>query len=475
MDLQALLNFEPETRTVVTTVWALHVVALAVWIILQKRSPLSSLSWILSLAALPVLGLVIYFFLGPQKIRRQRRRRMRLRQLHRGGARRDSRYGAALPRRKERLGRLIETANGMPISSASSVSLLADGGAAFDAILTAIAEARHHVHVEYYIFEPDRIGTRLRDALIERAGAGVQVRLLVDAVGSPKLSRRFLRPLLAAGVEFARFHPFRLSPLRPLLNLRNHRKIVVVDGRIGFTGGINISDVQFAVGRNSFHDLHVRIEGPAVGWLQAVFAEDWHYTRRQPLPETDLYPEMASGSVPTQVISSGPDGLYETIHQAHLQAIWDARERVWLATAYFVPSEAALSALIAAAMRGVEVRILVTRISDSRIVTYAGRSYYDELMQAGVRIYEYRPRILHSKALLVDDDCVLLGSANFDQRSFRLNFEVGLAFYDRRAAALLEHQLESDFSQSQRLTFPRQIGSLRRFGEASARLLSPLL
>jgi cardiolipin synthase A/B len=456
--------------------WAAHVMALAVWIVLQKRSPLSTLAWVLSLAALPVLGLLLYFVLGPQKIRRQRLRRQRLRQLHRSGAVPDRHAEEGLPRRKQRLGRLIESATGAPISSAQTLSLLVGGAATIEALHAAVASAREHIHLEYYILDPDRSGTRLRDALIERARAGVRVRLLVDAVGSSRLSRRFLAPLRAAGAEVARFHPFRLAPLRPLLNMRNHRKIVVIDGRIGFTGGINICDNQDArLDRRAFHDLHICIEGPAVGWLQSIFAEDWHYACRQPLPEADLYPALKAGPVPVQVFASGPDGLWEPIHRAHLQAIDDARERVWLATAYFVPSEPALYALTSAALRGVDVRLLVGRRGDSRVVTYAARSYFDELLEAGVRIYQYQPSVLHSKAMLVDDDCVLVGSANFDNRSFRLNFEACVALYDRGAAALLEHQFEVDFSHSHRVTRPRRPGPLRRLGEAAARLLSPLL
>jgi cardiolipin synthase A/B len=456
--------------------WGVHIVALAVWIVLQKRSPLSTLAWVLSLAALPVLGFIVYFFLGPQKIRRQRLRRQRLRRLHVAGAQRDPLAEEGLPRRKQRLGRLIEATTGAPVSSAGAVSLLAGGAATFEALLAAIAAAREHIHLEYYIFEPDATGRRFREALVERARAGVGVRLLVDAVGSSRLSRRFLAPLRAAGADVAFFHPFRLAPLRPLLNLRNHRKIVVIDGRIGFTGGINVCDNQDErLDRNAFHDLHVCIEGPAVGWLQAVFAEDWHYSRRQPLPERDLYPALPHGSVATQVFASGPEGVWEAIHRAHLQAMDDARERIWLTSAYFVPSEPALFALTSAALRGVDVRILVPRRSDSRVVAYAGRSYYDELLDAGVRIYEYRPTVLHSKSLLVDGDCVLLGSANFDSRSFRLNFEVCVAFYDPGVAALLEHQFEVDLSQSQRVTRPRRVGLLQRLGEAAARLLSPLL
>lgn len=456
--------------------WALYLIALGVWIVLQKRSPLSTLAWILTLAALPVLGFLIYFYLGPQKIKRQRLRRARLRHLHRCQAQGDPALAATLPRRKQGLSRLVEAATGAPVSNAAKVELLVGGTQTFDAIVAAIAAARRHVHLEYYIFEPDAVGVRLRDILAARARDGVKVRLLLDAVGSARVSWRFLAPLRRAGAEIVFFHPFRLATLRPLLNLRTHRKIAVIDGTVGFVGGVNISAEQDARLRSTaWHDLHLRLEGLAVGWLQAVFAEDWHYARRRPLAESELYPDAPAGRNPVQIIASGPDSDSEAIHRAFLQAIADARSRVWLATPYFVPGEAALYALSNAALRGIDVRLLLPARSDSRLVGLAARSYYDELQLYGVRIYEYQPAAMHAKAMLVDDDCALIGTANFDLRSFRLNFEVAVAVYDREFAATLAHQFELDFGQSRRVSRSRPLGLPARMAEAFARLLSPLL
>lgn len=456
--------------------WAAYLLVLSSWIVLQKRPPLSTLSWILSLAALPLLGFVIYFFLGPQKVRRQRVRRQRLRRLHHCSARGDPAAAAALPRRKRGLGALVEKATGAPVSTLQSVTLLSSGSEAFDALLEAIAAAREHVHLEYYIIEPDAAGDRLAAALIDKARSGVQVRLLIDAIGSANLGRRWLRPLREAGIRVARFHPFRAAALRPLLNFRTHRKIVVIDGRIGFTGGMNICAQQDARYCDSaWHDLHVRMEGEAVGWLQALFAEDWLYARGQTLPENALYPEQAPGPVTAQIVASGPDSDSEAIHRAFLQAIHDARERVWLVTPYFVPGEATLYALSNAALRGVDVRLLLPAHSDSRFVQAAGRSYYDELLGRGVQIHEYQPSVLHAKALLVDDDCAFVGTANFDQRSFRLNFEVALACYDRGFAATLAAQMERDRAQSLRIVQPRPLSGAQRLAEAVARLFSPVL
>jgi cardiolipin synthase len=255
-----------------------------------------------------------------------------------------------------------------------------------------------------------------------------------------------------------------------------HRKIAVIDGCIGFTGGINITEEEHeGLNAKAFHDLHLRLEGPAVGWLQTLFVEDWVYASKRPLPEAGLYPSQATGTIAAQIVGSGPEGLWEPIHRLHLHAIADARERVWLATPYFIPSEAALFALSNAALRGVDVRIMVPRHSDSMLVTFAARSYFDELLEAGVRIYEYQPSVLHSKSLLVDSDCAVIGSANFDHRSFRLNFEVCAALYDENLADQLALQFERDLSRSRRVARPRTPDPLRRLAEASARLLSPLL
>ena len=377
---------------------------------------------------------------------------------------------------------MIQAACGIAPSSAHRVELLASGGATLEALLREVTQARRHIHLEYYSFEPDHTGTRLLQALTERARAGVQVRLLVDAIGSARLLSRHGRALLdelrAAGGELAVFHPRRLDRLRPLVNLRTHRKIVVVDGHAGFVGGINLTDDENEQVRphDAYRDTHLLIRGGAVRWLQYVFLKDWHYAEgRPPGHDAHLLPEQPPGSLPVQIVASGPDTDMEGVHRAMIDALHLARQRIWLATPYFVPTEAALTALTNAALRGVQVKLMVPERSDSRIVTAAARSYYDELQAAGVLVFEYRGRVLHAKTLVVDEDYGMVGSANFDNRSFRLNFEVAAVVFDASFNGQLAAMFQADLSHCQLVPTHRHAPPLQRLFEAVARLGSPLL
>lgn len=463
----ALLDLH-DIRWILGVGWAIYIVGLGGWIVLQKREPVATLSWLFGLALLPYLGFIVYWWLGPQRIKRHRLRRQRSRTSHPSGNANDARE----------LSRLGTATTGLPPTTAHDVRMLVDGAAKYDALLADIAQARTSIDMEYYIFSPDRTGTAVRDALIERARAGVKVRLLLDAVGSGKCKRRFLQPLVEAGGEFAWFHPMRFGRIwsRPWLNMRTHRKIVVIDGHVCYTGGINVTDEENESLRpDAYRDVHMRLVGDVARSLQVLFVEDWSYATGQP-PVLPPPRPVEGGAHAVQVLSSGPDSPWEAIHRMHVAAIHAARRRVWLTTPYFVPGEAAMMALTAAALAGLDVRLLVPRMSDSRVVTFAARSYFDDLLAAGVRVYEYGPRMLHSKTLLVDDHMVMVGTANFDHRSFRLNFEVSLAFDDAQVASELERTIETDLAHSPRVREdrPRPLWSVR-LPEALARLVSPIL
>jgi cardiolipin synthase A/B len=455
--------------------WLLYLVLLGGWIVLQKREPVATMSWLLGLALLPWVGFLIYHVFGPQKIRRHRLRRSRSRST----LPEDTTPG---DHEAAEIARMVRITTRMPMTTAGDVRLLVDGAAKYAELLRDIAAATRHVHLEYYIWNGDRTGAALRDALAERARAGVRVRLLIDAVGA-RASRRFFAPLLDAGGELAWFHPTRFGRVwkRPWANLRTHRKIVVIDGRVAYTGGMNVCDIQDeTLEQAAYRDLHLRLEGRAVRSLQLVFVEDWAYAtgRRDFISDVvrDMPETPAEGPIHAQVLVSGPDSSWEAIHRAHVSAIHAAKRRVWLTTPYFVPGEAAMMALTSAALAGLDVRLLVPRMSDSRLVTLAARSYFGRLLVAGVKIYEYGPRMLHTKSLLVDDNLSIIGSANFDHRSFRLNFEVSMLFDDAGIASQLERVIEADLASAPRVRQGRKRPLLSaRLPEALARLCSPLL
>lgn len=463
----------------VTLAWLLYLVPLCAWIVLQKREPVATLSWLLSLALLPYVGYLIYFLLGPQRIKRHQLRRTRSRE----GVESYEVFASSDGNSAE-LPMLAQKTTGLPPATATSVQQLVDGCATYRAILDAIAQAENHIHLEYYIFNGDRTGQRILDALTVKAREGVKVRLLLDAVGSNRLKNRALRALIDAGGEHAWFHPTRFRPFtRPWLNLRTHRKIVVVDGRVAFTGGINITDDEDeSLCDDAFRDLHLRLEGEIVRSIQQVFVEDWVYAtgqQRKDFQGTRLWSASDAnvrGGIAVQALVSGPDSAWEPIHRAKVAAIHEAKRRVWLVTPYFVPGEAARMALTSAALGGLDVRLVVPKVSDSRLATLAARSYFDELLAAGVKVYEYGPRMMHSKALLCDGALAIVGSANFDHRSFRLNFEISMMFRDAGVAGTLAQWMEGEIAASEPVRLQRDRALWRhRLPEALARLMSPLL
>lgn len=459
--------------------WMAYLVLLGGWIVLQKREPVATLSWLLALAVLPYVGFLVYHLLGPRRIERQRLRRLRSRIDDR--ALRAALGDASDDHEALELARLVKAATGIGASSARDVRLLVDGACKYDAVIDDIRAARSLVHLEYYIYMPDRSGTALMEALIDAARRGVKVRLLMDALGAGAMKQRHVEALIAAGGQIAWFHPTRVWKFwaRPWVNLRTHRKIVVIDDHIGYTGGINITDDENERLRDdAYRDLHVRMEGDAVRSLQMVFAEDWVYATG----ERDVLSDIARcagpsapGTISTQIVISGPDSPWETIHRTYVHLIHGAKRRVWLVTPYFVPGEAARMALTSAALGGLDVRLLVPKDSDSRLVTLAARSYYDELLDAGVKIYEYGPRMLHTKAILIDDTTTMIGTANFDHRSFRLNFEVAVLLQDQAIAEAMARHVEGEFASAPRVSPARRRSFPSRLAEATARLLSPLL
>jgi cardiolipin synthase len=504
----------------------LHGMILSLFVILETRRPASTLAWILALLFIPFFGAFFYFLFGRRRFVKRRRhrattlthfdRRSRMERMQSDrevtelspfaleqlesrsqGIKPDTtpmelpplptapppvpEESTEVPHLHEFLINIARNNLHSSLAIHNHVDVLVDGDNTFNAMGEAIRNAKHHVHVLYYIFRKDATGTWLRDLLIERAKAGVEVRLVVDGIGSMELDDEFLQPLKEAGVEFAVFLPFRFQfrLRRSQVNFRNHRKIVIVDGWIGFTGGVNVGEEYR--GRSShgyWRDTHVRLEGPAVHELQHVFAEDWFYTTQRKIAGRDYFPLLEeNGEETVQIIPSGPDLPSLSIHHLFFVAITSARRYVWITTPYFVPDDSILLALQTAALRGVDVRLLVPFESDEGLVLHAGRSYYNELLEAGVRIFEYKKGILHAKTMVIDGTCGTIGSANMDIRSFHLNFELNAFLYSEKVAHSLETTFLEDLKHSQAVSLSSRLKRpvRQRLRESAARLLSPIL
>ena len=462
--------FWPHISWALALLWLVYVILLGSWILLQKREPIATLSWLLSLALLPFVGFLIYHFLGPTRIKRKNLQRMRAKSNLMPLIESNSTHNASA------LMKLSAGSSGFSPSSASDIELLVNGANTFNTLVQAFAEAKQHIHMEYYIFEPDQTGTRIRDALIAASKRGVQVRLLLDRLGSKNINEKFLLPLREAGVSIAFFHAFLFKHIwRPQINIRSHRKIVVIDGDIGFTGGINITDDENElIKSDAYVDLHFKIRGEVVRWLQLAFVQDWIYAGGAFDADADYWPNPVSGDIPAQVLAAGPDTPWEPIHRAKVFAINNAKKRVLLVTPYFVPSDAASMALSSAALRGIDVILIVPKKSDSKMVTLAARSYFEDLEKAGMRIFEY-PHMLHTKALLIDDDTVIVGSSNFDYRSFRLNFELSLLIEHQATANAMARILFEYVHLSKQVDSKAKVPFGERLAQAFARLFSPLL
>jgi cardiolipin synthase A/B len=462
--------------------------ALIPLVVIRRKEPSSTIAWILTLLFLPALGPVLFLLFGRDRVRWPAKRKRQADALVRGMV--AARTGEAaldlslapadLSDFEKRIFQVGALLTGGGASSGNHVDVLPDGRTVYDALASAIDQARHHVHAEFYLIRNDATGAWFRDKLAEAAKRGVEVRLLCDAYGCLGLGARWRRPLRRAGAKVGVFLPMRSLLLQPV-NLRNHRKIVVVDGRLAFSGGMNIGDEYRGEMRGVGHwrDTHFKIEGPAASGLQRVFLQDWFFATGEVLDPKPYFPDMAGapGKATVAIVPSGPDTRTEAIHRLFFAAISGASERVWITTPYFVPDPPMVVALQVAAMRGVDVKLILPSRSNHRVTFHAGRSYYEQLLEAGVHIHEYAPGMIHSKTMVVDGRIVLVGSANMDMRSFRLNFEVHALLHDERTARELEARFSADLAEAIPVTLgPWSERPWRwRVAEGAGRLVSPLL
>ncbi|MGO8992762.1 MAG: cardiolipin synthase [Polyangiaceae bacterium] len=467
-------------------------------VLLRRKEPGSTIAWILTLVFLPAIGAFLFVAFGSERVRVPARRKREHDAIVRAellahapgvvATPDDSAPLVALPVNGTELELSLfkvgaHLTHGRP-TSGNRVAPLFGGNEAYESIGAAIDAARHHVHAEYYLIRNDATGEWFKERLIAAAARGVEVRLLCDGYGCFSVHASYFRALKKAGVRIGTFLPMRTVLLQPV-NLRNHRKIVVVDGTVSFTGGLNIGDEYRGQmkGIGEWRDIHMRIEGGAARDLQRVFYQDWFFTTGEALkgpayfPALPVSPAGAGDGATIAVITSGPDTQNEAIERIFFGAIAGARKRVWMTTPYFVPDQAITVAMELAAMRGVDVRIVLPAHSNHAVTFHAGRSFYEPLLEAGVRVYEYVPGMVHAKTMVVDGAVSLVGSANMDLRSFRLNFEVHALAHDAALAARLEESFQHDLSQS-RLVDPAEWGrrgARLRMYEGASRLVSPLL
>ncbi len=465
--------------------YLLWVMIACITLLLDRRSPTATLAWIFAFFALPFVSGLYYMVFGPRRLQRRRRRY----HIARGSI--TSRLGNAeeaahLPKLDPDAAALAAVARrleqGEP-TFASAATLLDNGDAFFHALEASIARATHHIHFEYYIWEPDEVGKHFRDLLAVAAARGVEVRVLYDSVGSKNLEAWFWRPLVDAGGEVREFNRLHLSVASlNFANFRTHRKIAVFDGMVGYLGGINLHSPASATrsGKGAWRDEQACIEGEPVHRMQRAFLENWNYSggafKLTTANTAKYFPRARVGKgIPVQIIASGPDDAGAPLHAFFLAALSTARKRVLIETPYLIPDEPLETALRIAELRGVEVEVIVPKVGDSRLVTAASHTYCESLRKAGIKVYEFGPSMLHAKTMVVDDTVAVVGTANLDNRSFRLNFEIAAAFYDDGIIERLAKRFEDDRAASRPFPLRRRPERLTALLESIARLTSPVL
>ncbi len=448
-----------------------------------RRTPAAAKGWLLLIFFEPLIGLIVYLLIGRARLPRWQRERLAklpgvladvLARLTNHPHVFHPQVGPAL----DQAVTLAENLGGLPILGGNAVELLTDYEGTIARLVADIDRAAHHVHLLFYIFADDSTTAPVIDALGRAAARGVRCRVLADAIGSRSALRTLAPKLASLGVAVHGMLPLRLVPWRKArLDLRNHRKIVVIDGKIGYTGSQNLVGAQFKEGI-TYEELMVRVTGPVVLDLQYIFVSDWFLETEERLNSAHEFPDPElTGSVPAQALPSGPAFSTQNNQLLIVTLVHGARRRVVLTTPYFIPDEPLLQAMRTAALRGIEVHLVVSEKEDQWLVSLAQKSYYDELLEAGVRIHLYRKNFLHAKHMSVDDAVAVIGTSNLDIRSFVLNAEVMLMIYDPDVSARLAAEQERYYANCRLLTLEgwrqRSFGS--KLAENLARLLSPLL
>ncbi len=465
-----------------TLMWI--VVAMAVvHVVMDNRQPAKTMAWALVIIFIPVVGLVFYLFFGMNHRKERMISQMSVDQLtKRSMLGFVEQQNLRVPEHHKQLVDLfVNQSFSLPFKD-NQIDIMTDGYAFFPELLKDISRARHHIHIDMYIFEDDALGNLVADALIDKVKEGVQVRIIYDDVGCWNVRHQFFEKMREEGIEVAAYLPVRFPSFTSKVNYRNHRKIIIIDGETGYIGGMNIA-LRYV--SSSWRDTMLRITGGAVYGLQRAFLIDWYFVDRTLITNRVYYPPLSAFRSPlsvnnclAQIVTSGPTTPYPEIMQGFVRIILAAHRYVYIETPYFLPNEPVLFAIKTAAQAGVDVRILCPRRSDARFVEWASRSYLREAFEARVKVYLYQTGFLHSKMMVCDDSVVTCGSTNVDSRSFENNFEANAFIYDEGVAIRLRNVFLRDQENAVLLSdLPQRIhpSFKKRLWESLIRLLSPLL
>ncbi len=462
-------------------------IPVAFMIILEKRSPFKTAAWILFLVLVPIAGVIFYLIFG-QEYRKRKMfstrglkglknvRRLRSEQLQKVDN--STIVSEELKENNHIIRLLLNNSSGL-LTTGNQLELLKNGEQTYEVMFAAIEKARHHIHLEFYILEDDNIGRKLIDLLKIKAAQGIEVRIIVDDVGSWDLSSKFFDQLRKDGIEIYSFMEVRFPRLTSKVNYRNHRKIAIIDGKTGFIGGLNIAD-KYLKGLpkiGPWYDTHLQIKGDAASSLQIIFSVDWYFITHQNLYGYRYFPPFSNAAgIPVQISASGPDYDWAAIFQGYFAAITSARKKVYLTTPYLMPPSSMLTALKTAALSQVDVRIIIPEKSDSAFSKWCSFSYVEELLEAGVKIYFFENGFIHSKYMLVDDNFATVGTSNFDYRSFETNFEANAFIYQKEFTKKLEEHFNDDLKHCREITLEEwQKRSLyNKVREALAHIISPM-
>ena len=475
--MSGIMKFISPIHNIAYIFYIVLIAGAVIVVISENRSPIKTMAWLLVLIFVPLLGLVVYYFFG------QETRRMRQLSGKKFQEIKDLSFKNLTPNRNVKilpeytnLINLLKKSNLSPVLQGSKVEIITDGSRMFEVLLNDIQNAKHHIHIEFFIFKNDQSGKVVRDLLMKKASEGVEVRFIYDKVANWLVPKKFYNKMKKSGVKIASLMDAKFVKFAEKLNYRNHRKVIVIDGITSYIGGMNISNNYFV--NPNWRDTHLRIQGQGALGLQACFLIDWYSSGEPFLDDATYFPEAKDYTQNLmQIATGGPYSLYHNLLQAMVNIIIGAKKYIYMQTPYFLPNESLFQSLQMAALSGIDVRLMVSRKSDSSYVDPASRSYYADLLEAGMKIYEAQDKFIHAKTLVIDDMLSVIGSANLDFRSFETNFEINCYLYDPQLAKRNKEIFLHDMEYCKEITYEEWIKrpKWKKFFESVMRLFAPLM